>query len=377
MKSRILAITVFFSIGIFLVAGMFYLTGMEPDVEDVKAQQMIAVNELEQLALNGDTDQIPEKSRALQESLRTQKAGVRGDRRYFLLGAVASGYMIVVFGYIYFAVLMPFDKLKDFAKKIAQGDFDVPLRYERSNYFGDFTWAFDSMRKEITRARACEKEAVENNKTVIATLSHDIKTPIASLRAYAEGLEANMDRSAEKRQRYISVIIQKCDEVARLTNDLFLHSVSDLDKLKISMEEFDICEFLRIAASEISADSYTVRLRLPEEKIMVLADKNRMMQVCENLMNNAGKYAKSDMDLSVSAEAGSVLLSFRDYGCGMADEDVPFVFGKFYRGKNCGSEPGSGLGLYIVKYIIEKMNGEVLLYNHRDGLEVILHLPVP
>lgn len=376
MKSRLITVTIVFSMVILLAAGLFYMEGKQKDTKDQRAQQIIAVNELEQLALKGDTDQISEKSEALQNSLRASEISSHGDNRYFIICAVAVCYIILVFGYIYFSILRPFDKMKGFAKEIAQGNFDVPLQYERSNYFGDFTWAFDSMRKEITRSRACEKEAVENNKTVIATLSHDIKTPIASLRAYAEGLEANMDRTAERRQKYISIIIKKCDEVARLTNDLFLHSISDLDKLKISMEQFELCGFLSSVVHEISTDSHNVRLRLPEEKIMVLADKNRMMQVCENLINNAGKYAKTDMDLSVSATEECVRLSFRDYGNGIADEDLPFVFGKFYRGKNCGSEQGSGLGLYIVKYIVEKMNGEVLLHNHKDGLEVVIQLPL-
>ena len=81
------------------------------------------------------------------------------------------------------------------------------------------------MRKEITKARSCEREAIENNKTVIATLSHDIKTPIASIRAYAEGLEANLDSTYEKRMKYLSILMRKCDEVSKLTNDLFLHSL--------------------------------------------------------------------------------------------------------------------------------------------------------
>ncbi len=375
MKSRVITVTVVFSMMIFLVAGVFYLKGKQRDTKDRRAQQIIAVNELEQLALTGDTDRMIEKSADLQESLRATAVSSHGDTHYFIIAAVSVIYILIVFGYIYFSVIRPFDKMKDFAKEIAQGNFDVPLQYERSNYFGDFTWAFDSMRREITRSRACEKEAVENNKTVIATLSHDIKTPIASLRAYAEGLEANMDRSAERRQQYISVIIKKCDEVARLTNDLFLHSVSALDKLRISMEQFELCEFLSTAVHEISVDSYQVKLLLPEEKIMVTADKNRMMQVCENIINNTRKYAKTDMELSACARDDGVWISFRDYGSGIADEDLPFVFRKFYRGKNCGSEQGSGLGLYIVKYIVEKMNGEAFLYNHKDGLEVVIHLP--
>ncbi len=128
---------------------------------------------------------------------------------FLIMSGISILFLFVVFGYIYKAILCPFEKMKKFAEKVAQGNFDIPLNYERSNYFGEFTWAFDSMRREITKARACEKEAIDNNKTVIATLSHDIKTPIASIRAYAEGLEANLDTSIEKRYQYLAVLIKK------------------------------------------------------------------------------------------------------------------------------------------------------------------------
>ena len=184
-----------------------------------------------------------------------------------------------------------------------------------------------------------------------------------------------MDRSAQKRQKYISVIMKKCDEVSRLTNDLFLHSISDLDKLKIAIEKFALCGFLRDVVFEISAEQNDVRLALPPEEIVVSADRNRLMQVCENLINNARKYAKTEIDISVNLKGECVEISFRDYGGGIPDEDMPFIFSKFYRGTNCGEEQGSGLGLYIVKYLVEKMEGNVMLHNHSDGLEAIVMLP--
>lgn len=376
MKSRLAVVSLLFSICFFLFAGVFFACSGKTDSEDVRSQQIVAVNELEQLAKKGEIKKMQEKSAELQEDLRSAKTEVEGtDIRYLFLGVAVAVYSGIIFWYIYVSILRPFDKMKIFAKEIAQGNFDLPLAYERSNYFGDFTWAFDSMRKEITRARSCEKEAVENNKTVIATLSHDIKTPIASLRAYAEGLEANMDSSAEKREKYISVIIRKCDEVAGLTNDLFLHSISSLDKLEISMETFELCGFLHAAVSEITVDEQNVCLTLPDQKIMVSADKNRLVQVCENIINNAAKYAGTVLDLTVTPDGDSVRIIFRDYGSGIEDEDLPFVFDKFYRGKNCGNRQGSGLGLYIVKYIIEKMNGKVFVHSYRDRLEVTVALP--
>ena len=136
-------------------------------------------------------------------------------------------------------MLRPFQKLEDFAGQVAEGNLDIPLEYERKNIFGAFTWAFDNMRLEIKRARNAEKAAVENNKTVIATISHDIKTPIASIRAYCEALQAGMDLNPERRERYLNVIIAKCDEVSTLTNDLFLHSLSDLDKLQMNYDTYE------------------------------------------------------------------------------------------------------------------------------------------
>lgn len=376
MKKRILWISIVFSFLILLSAAFCWRLGRGEKAEEEKIRQILAANELEQLAAKGDMEEVSAKAAVLQESLRAVESGTGKTGYILIIGGVCVFYVVVVFGYIYFSILKPFDKMKQFAQQIAQGDFDIPLEYERSNYFGDFTWAFDSMRREITKARAAEKEAVENNKTVIATLSHDIKTPIASLRAYAEGLEANMDSSAEKRERYLSVILKKCDQVSRLTNDLFLHSVSDLDKLKVSVEQFELCGLLIETIHDISAGQKDICLMLPEENVRVLADKNRFLQVCENLINNARKYAKTNVDIRVVVKEELVEISFRDYGKGILDEDMPFVFGKFYRGKNCGEEAGSGLGLYIVKYIMEKMEGSVQLKNHSDGLEAVVSLKI-
>ena len=374
LGNRLFLSALIFLMPILLVTVWFYLESRQQRGQRNPSEQIVAVNELEQLAKEGELAALQEKSLQLQENLRASEGDAEGNKRYLILGGVCMVCMLAVFGYVYIWILAPFEKMKEFAGKIAQGNFDVPLNYTRANYFGDFTWAFDSMRNEITKARASEREAALNNKTVIATLSHDIKTPIASIRAYAEGLEANLDNSPEKRQRYLSVIMKKCDEVAGYTDDLFLHSLSDLDKLKITEEEFELCGYMKDMVDEISAGRSDIHLTLPEREIFVIADAKRVVQVCENLINNARKYAKTDIDVSVEIQEEQVCIRFRDHGNGIPDEDMPFIFGKFYRGKNCGQEPGSGLGLYIVKYITEKMGGKVLLHNHADGLEVTVFL---
>lgn len=376
MKNKLIGAAAFFSAVIIIITACFLISDRSVDPQEVKSEQIMAANETQQLILMGETEQAAEKAEELRESIRRSDAEYHTDSRTVTMCIIGLSFVTVMFGYVYFAILRPFDKMKDFAQKIAQGNFDVPLDYERSNYFGAFTWAFDSMRREITKARSCEREAIDNNKTVIATLSHDIKTPIASIRAYAEGLEANMDGTPEKREKYLGVIMKKCDEVSRLTNDLFLHSLSDLEKLKINPEKFELCGFLASAVGEIAAEQNDVNFKKPDFSASVCADKNRLVQITENLINNARKYAKSEIDVFITQSEGNAQIHFRDYGKGIPDEDMPFIFDKFYRGRNCGNEQGSGLGLYIVKYIAEKMGGNVLLHNHSDGLEAIISLSI-
>ena len=335
MKKKLAGITAFFAVLIVSVIAGFYLYEYNLDEEETRAEQIIAVNEIEQLARMGENEHVVEKALILKEDLRESDVQNRSRNSLLMVGGICLLFLAVVFGYIYFAILRPFDRMENFAEKIAQGNFDIPLNYERTNYFGKFTWAFDSMRKEIIKARSCEREAVENNKTVIATLSHDIKTPIASIRAYAEGLEAHMDTSPERRAKYLSVIMKKCDEVSGLTNDLFLHSLSDLEKIQISSESFEICGFLKTAIEEIAGEQADVKVSDPPFTAIVSADKKRVIQITENIINNARKYAKTNMEVSFTKSDTDVMVHFRDYGSGIPDEDMPFIFDKFYRGHNC------------------------------------------
>ena len=376
MKRRLIFLTLLFSVAILGFTAICMVTNKEDQQQDIKEQQIVEVNEIEQLAELGEYEMVTEKSEELQESLRSSQIVSNENSKLLIMCGICILFLVFVFSYVYVAILRPFEKMKQYAKHIAQGDFNVPLNYERSNYFGDFTWAFDSMRLEITKARSCEQEAILNNKTVIATLSHDIKTPIASIRAYAEGLEAYLDGTPEKRAKYLHVLMKKCDEVSKLTNDLFLHSLSDLDKLKIETEPLELCSFMKEAVTEIAADKGDIHFVSDDSKVQILADRDRLLQITENIINNARKYAKSPVDITLKSEKDVAEIHFRDYGNGIPNEDMPFIFDKFYRGKNCGKEQGSGLGLYIVKYITEQMKGTVTLHSHEDGLEVVIRFSV-
>lgn len=375
MKVKIMSIATVFAIALVAIAVYMYITYDSKVTTNSKNEQIVALNEIYQLALLDNKELLETKVEALQNELRNEDTSHINANIAVVMCIICLAFMVVLLCYVYYVMIRPFHKLEKYATSISKGNFDVALQYERTNFFGEFTWAFDSMRREIIKARICEKEAIENNKTVIATLSHDIKTPIASIRAYAEGLEAGLCTSVEKQEQYLSTIMRKCDEVSKLTNDLFLHSLSEIDKIKINMEEVEICKYVENCVYEMIEGKDDIRLKEMDYSVKVFADRNRLAQVVENLINNARKYAKTTIDIWCTVDEKCVELHFRDFGDGIPDEDMPFIFDKFYRGRNCANEQGSGLGLYIVKYLVEKMSGIVELHNHCDGLEITISLP--
>lgn len=372
MKKFAMAVLLFSALILF--AGVFFFRKTNEDHRtDERMQYIISLNEIEQLSRHGDSEAVQQKSEELARLIREEETAGK-DYSALIIAGLCLVFTAGTSLYFYRVIIRPFYKLSDFAENIAEGNLDISLEYERTNYFGRFTWAFDRMRREIKRARISEKEAYENNKTVIASLSHDIKTPVASIRAYTEGLEAGMDTTPEKRAKYLSVIMRKCDEVTRLTNDMLLHSLSDMDKLKIVPEKTEAVQFIKDTISDISAGNEELNFICKENDIYVNADRMRTAQLLENLINNAVKYAKTKVDVTLSDGAEFAEICVRDYGNGIPDEDMPFIREKFFRGHNSGTEQGSGLGLYIAEYIAVQSGGELKLRNIPGGFEAAFTL---
>ncbi len=282
--------------------------------------------------------------------------------------------LIILAAYLYFSIVRPFMRLQGFAENVAAGNLDLPLEYERSNPFGKFAWAFDHMRSELKRARASELAAIEGNKTAMASLAHDLRTPVASIRAYAEALDMGLDRTEEEHREYLQVIERKCDEVSQLTDDMLTHSLANLDRIDVACAPFPVKPLLRQTVENFGViDARLVKV----DDAIVIGDEMRLRQAIENLLVNATKYAP-DSKVEIAGDAlenGFYSISVRDFGPGMVAEDIPFVFNRFYRGVNAKDVSGAGLGLFVVKYVIERMNGQVMAQNAHPGLIATLEIP--
>lgn len=284
--------------------------------------------------------------------------------------AATTGYVI----YLRKTLVWPFHKLKNFAQRVAGGNLDVPLEMDRQNVFGAFTESFDLMRSELKRARLAEAQANAAKKELVAELSHDIKTPVASIKAASEvGLAlADSDRL---RDNYTQ-IIRKADQINTLVTNLFNATLEELEQLSVTpgdMESGELAQMLENA-------DYLHRSAVPAASAippcLLCADRLRLQQVLDNIYANSYKYAGTDIMLAITRESSRIVIAIEDFGGGVSPQELPFLKEKFRRGSNTGDVEGAGLGLYISDYFMRKMGGKLTVENGTCGLKVSVEVPL-
>lgn len=268
-------------------------------------------------------------------------------------------------------VVRPFQDLKGFAERVAGGNLDIPLTMDRQNLFGAFTESFDIMRSELRKARAAEAEANASKKELVAKLSHDIKTPVASIKAASEvGIAVAGD---EKIKNNYTQIIRKADQINTLITNLFTATLEELRQLSVTPSDIESRELKTLLEN---AD-YLDKAAIPEiPECLLYADKLRLQQVFDNIFVNSYKYANTKIEVTVQRNSSSLAVYMEDYGGGVSEEELPLLKEKFKRGSNVKDMEGAGLGLYISDYFMKEMRGELCVENGQNGLKAAVVIPL-
>ncbi|MBD5138173.1 MAG: HAMP domain-containing histidine kinase [Ruminococcus sp.] len=271
--------------------------------------------------------------------------------------------------YIYRRVIKPFKKLEGFAESVAGGNLDIPLKMDRGNIFGAFTESFDIMRSELKKARLAEARANAEKKELVAKLSHDIRTPVASIKAASE-VGAAISESEKNRQNFTH-IIHKADQINTLVTNLFSAALEELQQLTVEpvdMESGEISEMLA------GADYFHYAEIPAVPECLIFADKLRLQQVFDNIFANSYKYANTKIDVEILLENNRLSVKIEDYGGGVPNEEIPYLKEKFKRGKNSENIEGAGLGLYISDCFMKEMGGELVIENGQHGLSATIFI---
>lgn len=271
-------------------------------------------------------------------------------------------------------LVRPFHKLKDFARRVAGGNLDVPLEMDRHNVFGAFTESFDLMRSELKKARLAEVRANAAKKELVAELSHDIKTPVASIKAASEvGLAlAESDRI---RDNYTQ-IIRKADQINTLVTNLFTATLEELEQLSVTLADMESGELVQMLENADYLHRSTIPVAAALPPCLLRADRLRLQQVLDNIYANSYKYAGTDIMLAITREGDRLFIVIEDFGGGVSQQELPFLKEKFRRGSNAKAVEGAGLGLYISDYFMRKMGGELTVENGVSGLRVCVAVPL-
>lgn len=285
-----------------------------------------------------------------------------------LTGGIAVITMVIFLGLkIRKDILVPIKELDQAVENIAAGNLEKKIRYNNQSELGNFCSSFEFMRDELKTSLEKQRELEKSRKELVACISHDLRTPIASIKAYVDGLKDGIARDPETVNKYISVIGKKTDDLIKLINDLFQHSQAELGELKIQKRECYSREMLNKILQplivEMRDGSQQFHIDLPFPEVLIMADPLRIEQVIVNLIQNARKYTPKDGSIYFLAEIeGQYLkITVRDTGMGISQRDLPFIFEKFYRGDKSRSRDsgGAGLGLSICKYIVEAHGGNI------------------
>lgn len=299
---------------------------------------------------------------------------INGFKQNIIIGfAVIGGLQIVIIiaWYVYLkkTLITPFKKLNSFAARVAEGNLDMPLEMDKGHVFGEFTESFDLMRSELKKARIAEKKASDDKKEMVAKLSHDIKTPVASIKSTSEiGMAITKE---DRTKEMFGVINDKTDQIKALVDNLFTSSVQDIAEIDVNpgpQPSEVISTLIRNSDYLNRAGAYEI----PE--CSVYFDKLRLQQVFDNIFMNSYKYADTDMRVAAEISGDYLVVRIADKGPGVKEEEIPLLKEKYRRGSNTNEKDGAGLGLYLANYFMEKMDGQLGLKNAEPGFEVSVYI---
>jgi len=275
----------------------------------------------------------------------------------------------LLFRFVTRSIIKPLNGLRMSAERIKEGDLQFEVKPERGDEIGQLTQSFEEMRRRLKRSVQMQLQYEENRKELLSSISHDLRTPITTIKGYVEGIRDGVADTQEKMEKYLDTIHTKAVGLDRLVDELFLYSKLDLKRVPYSFERLDIGRYMRELSDELRFDLEMQGIRmdtaLPDRPVTVLADREKLKRVVMNLIDNCVKYMdKPDKRISIRVtELGDMAqVEIRDNGPGIRPEQLPHVFEKFYRAEQPqggSSKDGSGLGLAIARQMIQGHGGDI------------------
>lgn len=281
--------------------------------------------------------------------------------------------------WIYRSVATPLVKLRKATQNIKDGNLDFVLDVEGADEFAELCRDFEEMRRRLKESAEEKLVLDKENKELIINISHDLKTPITAVKGYVEGIMDGVADTPEKMDRYVRTIYNKTVEMDHLINELTFYSKIDTNRIPYTFSKLNVEDYFSDCAEEVGLELETRGIQLcyanyVDSDVQVIADGEQIRRVIHNIISNAIKYMdkgkgmKGIIQIRVKDVGDFVQVEIEDNGKGIAAKDLPYIFDRFYRtdvSRN-SAKGGSGIGLSIVRKILEDHGGKVWATSRED-----------
>jgi len=278
-----------------------------------------------------------------------------------IMGLSVIGILI----YIYMKIIKPFYNMSNMTYELAKGNLTTPLKAEKSKFFGKFMWGMDMLRENLESNKQKELKLQKEKKTLLLSLSHDIKTPLSAIDLYTKALKENLYDTEEKKEEALEGILANVTSIKNYVNEINKISREDFLNLEVVKQEFylqDVINDIEKYYKEKLSLLHTVFNIEEFNNVLLRGDSNRLIEVMQNLIENAIKYGDGKtITIAFADEEDCKLISVRNSGNTLDRDQLPNIFDSFYRGSNTDNIKGNGLGLYICKNLMKNMGGDIFV----------------
>ncbi len=305
------------------------------------------------------------------------------QRRIILLTQFALGlmelFLLGILFYLKYQLIRPFQRMSSLTYELAQGHFKGEVKEEKSRFFGRFMLGIGQLKDTLEVTKKRELELQREKKLLLLSLSHDIKTPLNTIRLCGRALEEELYKTEEQKRHAVCQIEAKAEEIERYVEEIMKNTREDILDISVKKGEFYLEELVTRAL-----DTYQEKcsIRLLElnvnayENRLLKGDLERSLEVFENIFENAFKYGDGrKIEITFCQEDYCQLIRIFNTGIPVTDNEFNHIFESFYRAENSGGKKGNGLGLYICREIMRKMGGEIFAEKLNDGMAFVLVFP--
>ncbi|MGN0504914.1 MAG: sensor histidine kinase [Lachnospiraceae bacterium] len=291
--------------------------------------------------------------------------------------AVFYGILTIVFtavilvAWLYQGILKPLNALRKATKQLQEGNLDYTLEESISDdEIGQLCHDFEEMRLHLKEQIEVRIRYEQDLRELISNISHDLKTPLTAIKGYAEGLLDGVADTPEKQNRYLKTIYTKADDMTTLVDELSFYARLDTNSMPYHFEHVLANDYFRDCAEESRTELELKNIRMEfftevKEDTVVLADREQLRRVMNNIIGNAVKYRgekpEGSIQIHLYEEENCIRVEIADNGQGISEKDLPYIFERFFRADQSrnSKQGGTGLGLAIVKRIVEEHGGTI------------------